>query len=235
VERTKTALVTGAAQGIGRVIARLFVQRGWEVFGLDFDAENLASAASAEGFEPIVCDLADPEAVEKAAEGIVSLDLLVNNAAYSAQGDPRILPLAEWNRVLAVNLSAPFLLSRLLADKLTLKKGSIVNIASTRALMSEPFTEAYSASKGGLLSLTHALAMSLSPVRVNAISPGWIEHAHPGSLRQIDHDFHPSGRVGRAEDIAEMAWFLGNQQSGFITGQNFVVDGGVTKKMVYPE
>ncbi|MFZ5374774.1 MAG: SDR family oxidoreductase [Campylobacterota bacterium] len=234
MERTQTALVTGAAQGIGRVIARLFVQRGWEVLGLDFNAESLASAASAEGFVPIVCDLADPEAIAMVAERIVSIDLLVNNAAQSAPGDPKTLPLEAWNRVLAVNLSAPFLLSRLLADKLILKKGAIVNIASTRALMSEPFTEAYSASKGGLLSLTHAMAMSLSPVRVNAISPGWIEHAHPGSLREIDHDFHPAGRVGRAEDIAEMVWFLGNRQSGFITGQNFVVDGGVTKKMVYP-
>ena len=137
--------------------------------------------------------------------------------------------------MLDVNLTAPFLLSRAAAPLLAKSGGSIVNIASTRALMSEPHTEAYSASKGGLLSLTHALAMSLAPVRVNAVSPGWIEHAAPETLRPVDHAFHPAGRVGTVTDIAEMVWFLTGEGAAFITGQNFVVDGGVTKKMFYPE
>ena len=231
----KRLLVTGAARGIGREIARRFFAEGWEVVGLDHDAEALREAAKAEGFEPLLCDLADSDAVERSCAGIGRLDALVNNAATSAGGDPRSLPLEAWERVIAVNLTAPFLLARLLAPKLAASRGCIVNIASTRALMSEPHTEAYSASKGGLLSLTHALAMSLAPVRVNALSPGWIEHAHPEALRGVDHDFHPAGRVGRSEDIAAMVSYLCSDAAGFITAQNFVLDGGVTKKMIYPE
>jgi len=230
----QTILITGAAQGIGLTTARLFAERGWHVIGLDH-TEKLDSAAVSAGFEPLLCDLADADSIEKAVGKFGDLDALVNNAATHANGDPETVTLAAWQRVLAVNLTAPFLLSRLLADRLRERHGAIVNIASTRALMSEPHTEAYSASKGGLLSLTHAMAMSLSPVRVNAVSPGWIEHADYDSLRDEDHAFHPAGRVGRSEDIAEMVWYLVNEQAGFITGQNFVVDGGVTRKMVYPE
>lgn len=221
----KTLLITGAAQGIALATARLFADRGWRVLGLD------RHRFEADGIEAVLCDLADATQIETAVSAIGKVDCLINNAASAANGDPRLLSVADWNRVLAVNLTAPFLLSRLLADGLT----SIINIASTRALMSEAHTEAYSASKGGLLSLTHALAMSLAPVRVNAISPGWIEHAHPESLRGLDHAFHPAGRVGRCEDVAETAWFLASGAAAFITGQNFVVDGGVTKKMIYPE
>jgi len=228
-------VITGAAQGIGLGTAHLFASRGWRVIGLDSNEKLLEKASQDAGFEPILCDLSDPKQIEQAAASIHSLDVLLNNAAISANTNPRTLSLNEWNRVLSVNLTAPFLLSRLLADKLGSSKGVIINIASTRALMSEPHTEAYSASKGGILSLTHALAMSLSPIRVNAISPGWIEHAHPEILRDIDHSFHPAGRVGRVEDIAEMVWYLSSEAAGFITGQNFIVDGGVTKKMVYPE
>ncbi len=231
----QTILITGAAQGIGLATARLFIQRGWRVLGLDSRADKLADVAREAGFEPIVCDLADAASIEKAAASIEALDALVNNAATSANGDPVTLELSEWNRVLSVNLTAPFLLSRQLSDRLKASGGSIVNIASTRALMSEPHTEAYSASKGALLSLTHAMAMSFSPLRVNAVSPGWIEHADYDSLRAIDHDFHPAGRVGRTEDVAEMVWYLASDKAGFITGQNFVVDGGVTRKMIYPE
>jgi len=231
----QTVLITGAAQGIGLTTAKLFSQRGWRVLGLDLDAEKLGDAAREAGFEPILCDLADAMAIEKDAASIGDLHALVNNAATSSPSDPRTLELSDWERVLAVNLTAPFLLSRLLCGRLAESGGSIVNIASTRALMSEPHTEAYSASKGGLISLTHAMAMSLSPVRVNAVSPGWIEHAAPETLRYADHAFHPAGRVGRAEDVAEMVYYLVGQKAGFITGQNFVVDGGVTKKMIYPE
>lgn len=231
----KTVLITGAAQGIGLATARLFKSRGWQVYGLDLQADALAAVAGETGFEPIVCDLADPKAIAHAVAGLSSLDVLVNNAAINANGDPLSLDVAEWKRVLDINLTAPFLLSRALAPLLEKSGGSIVNIASTRALMSEPHTEAYSASKGGLLSLTHALAMSLAPVRVNAVSPGWIEHAVPEALTAEDHDFHPVGRVGVSEDVAEMIWFFAGDGAAFITGQNFVVDGGVTKKMIYPE
>ena len=230
----KTLLITGAAQGIGLATAKLYVERGWNVFGLDVKRETLATAAREAGFAPIVCDLSDPGAISIAMARFDRLDALVNNAATNANGDPMTLSVAAWKRVLDVNLTAPFLLSRAAAPLLAESRGSIVNIASTRALMSEPHTEAYSASKGGLLSLTHALAMSLAPIRVNAVSPGWIEHAAPEALRDIDHAFHPTGRVGTVEDIAEIVWFLTGDGAGFITGQNFVVDGGVTKKMLYP-
>lgn len=231
----RTALITGAAQGIGLATARVFSQRGWKVYALDVNAELLEKEAVPLGIIPIVCDLANSGEIELFVASINQLDLLVNNAAISAPSDPRELSLEDWNRVMAVNLTAPFLLSRLCASKLELTHGSIINIASTRALMSEPNTEAYSATKGGLLSLTHALSMSLAPVRVNAVSPGWIEHAHPGSLRELDHAFHPAGRVGVPEDIAEMIWYLAGENGGFITGQNFIVDGGITKKMIYPD
>lgn len=231
----QTILITGAAQGIGLATARLFAARGWRVLGLDNNAEKLEIAAKKAGFEPIVCDLSDTAAIERSVLAIGHLNALVNNAVTSAPGDPRLLELSAWEHVLAVNLTAPFLLSRLFADRLIAAKGSIVNIASTRALMSEPSTEAYSASKGGLLSLTHAMAMSLAPVRVNAVSPGWIEHVAPEALSYADHAFHPVGRVGVSADVAEMIWYLVSDSAGFITGQNFVVDGGVTKKMIYPE
>jgi NAD(P)-dependent dehydrogenase (short-subunit alcohol dehydrogenase family) len=115
------------------------------------------------------------------------------------------------------------------------RRGAIVNIASTRALQSEPDTEAYAAAKGGMVALTHALAISLGPqVRVNCVSPGWIDTGK-SKLRRADHRQHPAGRVGRAEDIAETVAFLLSEKSGFTTGANFVVDGGMTRKMIYEE
>ncbi|GHV02460.1 oxidoreductase [Campylobacterota bacterium] len=222
----KTALVTGAAQGIGAKIAEELCAAGYRVVGVDRHDFTI------EGVETAICDLADEAAIDSLASSIKRLDLLINNAAISANGDPRFVSLEDWNRVLAVNLTAPFLLSRLFADKLRYREGAIVNIASTRALMSEPFTEGYSASKGGILALTHAMAMSLAPVRVNAISPGWIEHREIESLREVDHSFHPAGRVGRVEDIAKAVVFLASAE--FITGENLIIDGGVTRKMIYP-
>jgi hypothetical protein len=146
--------------------------------------------------------------------------------------------------VLAVNLTGPWLCSRAFASLLCERRGSIVNIASTRALMSEPYTESYAASKGGLVALTHALALSLGPaVRVNCVSPGWIDvtplakrsRRQPEQLSARDHVQHPAGRVGRPEDVAGMVLYLASDAAGFITGQNLVVDGGMTRKMIYVE
>src|SRR5215471_1551935 len=149
----------------------------------------------------------------------------------------RRLTVSERHRVLDTNLTAAFLFARAAEKPLCASRGAIVTIASTRALMSEPNTESYSASKGGLVALTHALAISLGPeVRVNCISPGWIlvRHEDEKKLRRKDHLQHPAGRVGRLDDIAEMAAFLlDRDRSGFITGANFVVDGGMTRKMIY--
>ncbi len=147
------------------------------------------------------------------------------------------LTLSEWQRVIDINLTAGFLFARAAEKPLRKAKGAIVTIASTRALMSEPDTESYSASKGGIVALTHALAVSLAPdVRVNCISPGWIATEKFGRLRAKDHAQHPAGRVGKPEDIAEMVGFLLDaERSGFVTGANFVVDGGMTRKMIYLE
>ena len=152
------------------------------------------------------------------------------------------LSLADWNRVIGVNLTGPFLCAKHLTPLLRARKGAIVNIASTRAFMSEPNTEAYSASKGGIAALTHALAASLGPdIRVNSISPGWIETEswrksatrRTPTLTDADHAQHPAGRVGQPDDIAAMVEFLAFGESGFMTGANVMIDGGMTRKMIY--
>jgi NAD(P)-dependent dehydrogenase (short-subunit alcohol dehydrogenase family) len=172
------------------------------------------------------------------------LDALVNNAAQARAhlGPVESLELRDWNRLIASNLTGVFLCSKHAIPALRRSKGSIVNIASTRALQSEADTEAYSASKGGVVALTHALAVSLGPeIRVNCVSPGWIAveewkksgQAKRPELRPEDHAQHPVGRVGRPEDIAEMVLYLVSERAGFVTGQNFLVDGGMTRKMIY--
>jgi hypothetical protein len=171
------------------------------------------------------------------------LDILVNNAATSARGGCQDLDVEDWRRVIDVDLTGAFLCAKFASGALRDSRGSLVNIASTRALMSEPETLAYSAAKGGLVALTHSLAASLAPdVRVNCISPGWIDTrayrpggAETAPLRPIDHQQHWAGRVGRPEDIASMVLYLCSEGAGFITGQNFVVDGGMTRKMIYQE
>lgn len=168
----------------------------------------------------------------------------MNNAAISEFKPLEDLEPEEWEQVMAVNLTSYFLSVKYLASNLMASRGSVVNLCSTRAFMSEPNTEAYSASKGGVFSLTHALAMSLQPnVRVNCISPGWIDVSSwkKRSKRKTPvwaekhHLQHPAGRIGKPEDVAELCWFLLSDQSDFITGQNFTVDGGMTKKMIYEE
>jgi NAD(P)-dependent dehydrogenase (short-subunit alcohol dehydrogenase family) len=161
------------------------------------------------------------------------LDALVNNAGMAgpASGPVEKLALREWNRRIGTNLTGVFLMTKQSVPHLRAARGAVVNIASTRALQSEPDTEAYAASKGGVVALTHALAMSLGPeVRVNCISPGWIAHQR---LRDKDHAQHPVGRAGRDADIAALAAYLLSDAAGFVTGQNFVADGGMTRKMIY--
>ena len=161
------------------------------------------------------------------------LDALVNNAgiAQAASGPVERLSLAEWNRRIGTNLTGAFLMAKHCVPHLRKARGAIVSIASTRALQSEPDTEAYAAGKGGLVALTHALAISLGPqVRVNCISPGWIAHQRLG---RKDHLQHPVGRAGRDADIAELVAYLLSEAAGFVTGQNFVADGGMTRKMIY--
>lgn len=242
----KAALVTGGGAGIGLAIVERLVRDGWRVAAADVEPAALDRAAGA-GAAPVRCDVgreADVKrAVARTAERFGRLDAVVSNAGISANKPLAELTLAEWNRVLAVNLTAAFLLARHAQPHLAAANGAIVLIASTRALQSEPNTEAYSASKGGLVALTHALALSLGPAaRVNCVSPGWIDVTGRGAGPKhrgpkpgpADHAWHPAGRVGRPEDVAGLvAWLLG-PEAGFVTGANFVIDGGVTRKMVYP-
>jgi NAD(P)-dependent dehydrogenase (short-subunit alcohol dehydrogenase family) len=163
------------------------------------------------------------------------LDALVCNAGINIRKPIARLMLAEWSRVLATNLTSTFLLTRAAETLLRAARGAVVTVASTRAHMSEADTEAYAASKGGLVALTHALSISLAPeVRVNCISPGWI-FTKGDPPRPEDYAFHPAGRVGKPEDVAALVAFLAGPDSGFITGAEFIVDGGVTRKMIYPE
>ncbi len=231
-------MVTGAARGIGAAVARLLAAEGWRVVLLDRDP---AGAATAADIGPPArfqrCDVSDETdvraAIDSVAEHESRLDALVCNAGFMIRKRLGALTLDEWNRVLATNLTSSFLLARAAEKLLRAAHGTIVTIASTRAHMSEPDTESYSASKGGLLALTHALAISLGPdIRVNCVSPGWIDTSE-AKLSAEDHAQHPAGRVGRPEDVARLVAFLVGEQSGFITGAEFIVDGGMTRKMIY--
>ncbi len=246
----KVAVVTGGAQGIGKAIVKTFLERKCTVVIADGDWE--AGEETAEEFAPLgkVRFFPTDVAIENEVREMVGqtvghygrLDILVNNAGIFRGGALERFPLDAWNRVIGVNLTGPFLCARHAAPHLKAKEGAIVNIASTRAFMSEPDTEAYAASKGGIVSLTHALAVSLGPaVRVNCISPGWIavdawektSRRREPELSAADHGQHPAGRVGKPEDIASLAAWLASPEAGFVTGANFVVDGGMTRKMIY--
>lgn len=243
----RVALVTGAARGIGLGIAAWLISEGWQVVLTDVDRERGSKVSRVMGENAwfITMDVADEEQVAQGVAEVLGqfgrLDALVCNAAVADPHNITLesLDLAYWNRVLAVNLGGPMLLAKHCAPYLRARGGSIVNLASTRARQSEPDSEAYAASKGGLLALTHALAISLGPeIRVNAVSPGWIDARDPAvrraePLSDADHAQHPAGRVGTVEDVASIVAWLLSRNSGFVTGQEFVVDGGMTKKMIY--
>jgi NAD(P)-dependent dehydrogenase (short-subunit alcohol dehydrogenase family) len=250
MEQPGTMVITGGAQGIGRITAETALQAGYNVAVWDTDEEALPEESQRwkdhQAWLGIPCDVSDEKdvisAIEKTLSGFGRIDVLVNNAAIHANMPLADLPVESWRRVLDVNLTGPLICTKYCAPYLKRNKGSVINICSTRAFQSEPHTEAYSASKGGIYALTHALAISLGPdVRVNCISPGWIDvsavrkkdKAKQEMLTQSDHVQHPAGRVGVGADIARMIIFLADPQNSFITGQNFVIDGGMTRKMIY--
>jgi NAD(P)-dependent dehydrogenase (short-subunit alcohol dehydrogenase family) len=242
-------LVTGAARGIGFGIAERLVLDGWRVILADLDAAGVRAAADDLGpaADAATLDVRDESGIHALLAEVRQhqgrLDALVNNAGISDPhcGPIESLGLTDWNRWLETNLTGAFLMCKHALPLLREQRGAIINIASTRALQSEPDTEAYAASKGGLVAFTHALAVSVGPeVRVNCINPGWIDTRSASTkkaepLREIDHQQHPAGRVGEPGDIAALVAFLLGPQAGFITGQAWTVDGGMTKRMIYTE
>jgi NAD(P)-dependent dehydrogenase (short-subunit alcohol dehydrogenase family) len=246
--------VTGGAQGIGRAIALHFAAAGYAVSIADLAADagqELVDKLRAGGAKALFVqtDVAQADQVERwlaATERELGCpDALVNNAGISRRSPLLDLTLEDFDRVIAVNLRGTFVCAQAAARRMVARGqgGAIINIASTRAVMSEAGTEAYTASKGGIVALTHGLAISLGPhrIRVNCISPGWIEtrdwqYASRAQLpvhSERDREQHPVGRLGRPEDVAEACLFLA--QAGFMTGQNITLDGGMTVKMIYEE
>jgi len=236
-------IITGAGKGIGREIAVSFALRGASVMVADRDetgGKETVSLIAEKGFGAFFCkaDVSDPVMVDTlikvSVEKLGGINVLINNAGFGIWKSPYDLTIGEWDSVINTNLRGAFLCSRKAAE--VMKKnggGSIINIASTRAFMSEPMSEAYAASKGGLVALTHAMAASLSDdrIRVNCISPGWIETGDYSILKESDHLQHFSQRVGKPSDIAQACIFLA--ENDFINGENIIIDGGMTKKMIY--
>jgi hypothetical protein len=247
----KVVLVTGAAQGIGAAIAAFFAREGARVAIGDIHdgfGKRRRDDIRRDGGNAIFlhADMGRPGGVRRLVRETVKafggIDVLVNNAGIGSGTAFYKRPLREWNRVIAVNLNGTYLASQEAAPSLISAHGCIVNIASTRALQSETDTEPYTASKGGVIALTHSLAVTLSgKVRVNAILPGWIDTSgwhYDGfkwNLTPKDHEQHPAGRVGKPEDIGHACLFLCSPEAGFITGQKLVVDGGMTIRMIYAE
>ncbi|MCS7460109.1 glucose 1-dehydrogenase [Paenibacillus doosanensis] len=251
----KVAAVTGGAQGIGKAVSLAFAKAGYEVSIADIDKEAglelVKEIHEAGGKSLFMCvNVAKEQEVARWMQVTLSelgrIDVLVNNAGIGRSGSMLELPVELFDEVIGVNLRGAFLCSQQAAAAMKRQGGGcIVNMASTRALMSEADTEAYSASKGGLLALTHAMAVSLGRygIRVNAVSPGWIETADWQKLSrrkqpvhsERDRLQHPVGRVGTPEDIAAACLYLTGEYAGFITGQNLVIDGGMTVKMIYEE
>lgn len=242
----KRIFVTGGAEGIGKAIVKAFCAAGHRVAFCDRNAETGTRTAQETGALFLEADVRNVTALEEVMQQLFDtwedIDVIINNAGVSDFSPITDTPVEEFDRILQINLRPVFITARKLAlhrknQEVPNKFGRIVNICSTRYLMSEPGSEGYAASKGGIYSLTHALAISLSEwhITVNAISPGWIQNCDYDSLRPIDHEQHPSRRVGKPEDIARMCLFLCQPENDFINGENIVIDGGMTRKMIYEE
>jgi len=244
----KVCLVTGGALGIGKCIVKTFAEQGADVIFIDNNKsafEKTESQMKANGYSVIgyVGDIAEEQVLKDFAAFVLKkhshIDYLINNACLSKKGILSGCSYEDFNYVLRIGITAPYMLSSLFKDHFN-KSASIVNISSTRAFMSQEDTESYTAAKGGITALTHALSISLVGIaRVNSIAPGWID---TGSYYEEDYipDYtegdilqHPSRRVGIPQDIANVALMLCDERNSFINGENITVDGGMTKNMIY--
>lgn len=248
--QARAAVVTGGAEGIGAAICHSLCNEAYQVIFTDISKEKgekreklLRKAGLYASF--IEADVGNPEDWERVAGNIraenLKVHVLVNNAGIS---DPTMKfpdsDSSRWNEVLRTNLTGMYLSANFLTPFME-EGGAIINIASTRAYQSEPGTLAYSASKGGVVSLTHSLALTLSSqrIRVNSISPGWIDTSlwkippQEEKHNTLDHGQHPSGRIGKPEDVANLVSFLASERGEWINGQDIVIDGGMTRKMIY--
>lgn len=230
-------LVTGGAHGIGKQTCIDFLEAGDNVCFIDFNKELGEKFSSEyENLHYYYGDVSKSDSlkgfVEFAKEKLGHIDVLVNNACKGNKGILSDLDYEGFDYVLAVGLKAPYELSRICKEELIKNKGRIINIASSRAFQSEPDSEAYASTKGGIVALTHALAMSLGPdVLVNCIAPGWINVDESGDFSKEDIAALPAGKVGTPKDISSMIMFLCKHD--FITGETFVIDGGMSKRMIY--
>ena len=220
----KVAVVTGGAHGIGKCICEEFEKVGANVCIIDLQENPY-----------FVGDIGNEETLCRFAEKVVAdyghVDFLINNAKPLFKGIDKCT-WEEFNYALRVGVSAPFRLTQLFLHHFA-PGASVVNISSSRDRMSQPFSESYTAAKGGIAALTHAMAVSLSgKVRVNSISPGWIDTEYT-VYEGSDAAQHPAGRVGNPVDIANMVLFLCSDKAGFITGENICIDGGMTRQMIY--
>lgn len=222
--KNKVAVVTGAAQGIGRCIAEEFQKAGAHVCIIDRQEGN-----------HFVGDIADKQVLEQFAQEVIAkhghVDYLINNALPLMKGIDEC-SYEDFQYAMSVGVTAPFYLAKLFARHFA-EGAAIVNISSSRDRMSQPQTESYTAAKGGIAALTHALAVSFAGrVRVNSISPGWIDTSYT-VYEGPDASQQPAGRVGNPLDIANMVLFLCSDKAGFITGENICIDGGMTRQMIY--
>jgi NAD(P)-dependent dehydrogenase (short-subunit alcohol dehydrogenase family) len=244
--KDKVCVVTGGANGIGRCITQAFIDDGACVAVIDTDAASGDKLIKQYGERLLFVqgDIAEKKALEDFSQTVLNafghVDCLINNACISKRGLLSRCSFEDFNEVLRIGVTAPYYLTLLFQTHFA-PAASIVNISSTRHMMSQPDTESYTAAKGGISALTHALAVSLAgKARVNAVSPGWIdtgayqhEDGYQPEYSQSDEAQHPAGRVGKPSDIANMVLYLCSEEAGFIDGENIVVDGGMTRQMIY--
>jgi len=242
----RICVITGAANGIGNCIAEMFLENGALVAFIDIDYESAGKLTSRFPCNTMFFhgDIAEERVLCQFADEVIrrfkKVDYLINNACLSRKGILSDCTYEDFNYVLRVGVTAPYMLSKLFLPVFS-NKSSIVNISSTRAFQSQADTESYTAAKGGIMALTHALSVSLSGrVRVNSISPGWIDtnvnYVQDNMFfdhTEQDRKQHPVGRVGIPQDIANMVMYLCSEKAGFITGENLTIDGGMSRQMIY--